>query len=83
TTRGWGTVENTFPLKTVIDPKESYLLLLVHSITIRDDGEPIEGRGVDPHVDITKSSWKKDLQKYFNSQEFINTIEKIVENPPR
>jgi len=82
-TRGWGTVENTFPLKTIIDPKESYLLLLVHSITLREDGEPVEGRGIDPNVDTTKSGWKKNLPKYFNSPEFIKNIENVVDNPPK
>jgi hypothetical protein len=67
TTRGWGTVENTFPLNTMIDPKEKYLLLLVHSITLRDDGEPIEGRGVTPNIDITSPDWKTALSKRFDA----------------
>lgn len=83
TTRGWGTVENTFSLETTIDESEKYLLLLVHSITLRDDGEPVEGRGVDPHVDIRSASWKKDLARYFDSPEFIQTIQKVVANPPK
>jgi hypothetical protein len=83
TTRGWGTVENTFPLETAIDEKEKYLLLLVHSITLRDDGEPVEGRGVDPDVSIKDPNWKKELAKRFESPEFVATIQKALANPPK
>ncbi len=79
TTRGWGTVENTFPLETTVDPKEKYLLLLVHSITIREDGEPVEGRGIDPHVNIKDPNWKKQLSERIDSAEFIKTIEKVLQ----
>lgn len=83
TTRGWGTVENTFPLETTVDPKEKYLLLLVHSITLREDGQPVEGRGVDPHISIKDSAWKSNLSKYFDSDAFRKTIVNVIQNPPK
>ena len=78
TTRGWGTIENTYPIDTEIDPTEKYILLLVNSITLRDDGQPIEGRGVDPDVDISKAGWQKELPKHFDSQSLIDAIKSVV-----
>ncbi len=80
-TKGWGTVENTFPMVTAIDPSEKYSLLLVHSLTLRDDHQPIEGRGVDPDVDITKPDWKSRLGKFFNSKNLINALAQIATQP--
>lgn len=78
TTRGWGTVENTYPIDTVIDPEEKYVLLLVNSITLREDGTPIEGRGIDPDVDISKAGWQKLLSQNFQSQSLIDAIKQVV-----
>jgi len=78
TTRGWGTVENTYPMETEIDPGVKYSLLLVNNITLREDGEPIEGRGVDPDVDISKSNWQNELNKQFISESLINAIKKEI-----
>lgn len=66
-TKGWGTVENTFPLDTDMGDGNKYSVLLVHSLTLRDDGEPIEGRGVDPDIDTSNSNWKREVQKSFSS----------------
>lgn len=81
-TRGWGTIENTFPMETVIDPSEKYSLLLVHSITLRDDGQSIEGLGVDPDIDITKSDWKTKLPQFFRSPNIIKVLSDIATKPP-
>jgi C-terminal processing protease CtpA/Prc len=81
TTKGWGTVENTFSLDTVIDPNEKYSLFLVHSLTLRDDNQPIEGRGVDPDVDIKNPDWKSQLSKFFNSKNLINALAQIASQP--
>jgi len=81
TTKGWGTVENTFPIDSIIDPGEKYSLLLVHSLTLRDDHQPIEGRGVDPDVDIKKPDWKSQLGKFFNSKNLINALAQIAAKP--
>ena len=81
-TRGWGTVENTFPLTTEIDPEEKYALLLVHSLTLRDDNVPIEGKGVDPHVDIRSETFKKDLRGYIRNTSLLNAVEAEIKNTP-
>lgn len=78
TTRGWGTIENTYPIDAVIDPEEKFVLLLVNSLTIRDDGQPIEGKGVDPDVDISKPNWQKELGKNFKSESIINAIKTVL-----
>lgn len=79
TTRGWGTVENTFPLETRIEEGERYLLLLVHSLTLRDDGEAVEGRGVEPHISVKDRAWKEDLSKRLRSESLIREIKRIYE----
>jgi len=82
TTAGWGTIENTYPLETVIDPTEKYMLLLVNSITLRSDGQPVEGRGVDPDVNIANANWREDLKKYFNDAGLIQALKEIAVKPP-
>jgi hypothetical protein len=82
TTGGWGTIENTYPLETIVDPNEKYALLLVNSITLRDDNQPIQGRGVDPDVDISNSNWKNKLGNYFHSPDFIQALRAKATQPP-
>lgn len=79
-TKGWGTVERVFPLENQITQKEKYSLFLVHSITLRDDNQPIEGRGVDPDINIKDSSWPQKLLQYFNNQDLINNVQKILQS---
>ncbi len=74
TTRGWGSVENTYPLKTVIDPSTSYALLLVNALTLRYDQQPIEQNGVAPDVDTGKPGWQKELSHYFSSASLIAAL---------
>ena len=74
TTRGCGSVENTYPLKTVIDPSASYSLLLVNSLTLGDTQQPIEQNGVAPDVDTGKSGWQKQLPIYFSSLSLIKAL---------
>ncbi|MES2014500.1 MAG: S41 family peptidase [Patescibacteria group bacterium] len=82
TTRGWGTVENTYPLETRIDPATTYSLLLVNSITLREDNQPVEGRGVDADVDTSKVGWENKLPNYFDSASLISAIRKTATKPP-
>ncbi len=82
TTRGWGTVENTFPLQTTTDASTTYALLLVHAITLRDDQQPIQGRGVDPDVAISDANWKVELSNYFTSPGIIAALKKEADQPP-
>jgi hypothetical protein len=82
TTRGWGSVENTYPLTTTIDASTTYALLLVNSLTIRDDGNPIEGNGVVPDVSISDKNWKAELPQHFHSQSIISALEQVATKPP-
>ena len=82
TTRGWGTVENTFPLQTTTDASTTYALLLVHAITLRDDQQPIQGRGVDPDVAISDANWKSELSNYFTLPSIIAALKKEADQPP-
>lgn len=66
-TKGWGTIEQLYPLKAQIDPNEKYSIFLVNHITLRDDGEPIEGRGVEPNISLDDSNWDKELFGYYNN----------------
>ena len=82
TTRGWGTVENTYPLTTVIEPNVTYALLLVNSITLRDDGQPIESRGVDPDIDIAKKGWQAKVSELFTSSSLASAVKTAASKPP-
>ena len=82
TTRGWGTVENTFPMTSTPDASTTYALLLVHAITLRDDQQPVQGRGVDPDVTISNANWKSELSKYFRSASLIAVLKNEATQPP-
>lgn len=77
-TRGWGTVERVFPLDNQISQQEKYSLFLVHSITLRDDNLPIEGRGVEPNVNIKDDDWEQQLFSYFRNPVLTETLKEIV-----
>ncbi|MHB0978265.1 MAG: S41 family peptidase [Minisyncoccota bacterium] len=81
-TRGWGTVENTYPLETDIDPANKYLLLLVNSVTLRDDNQSIEGQGVEPDINTNDSNWKTKLKDYFHSQSLIQAVSESASKLP-
>mgnify|MGYP001594019896 FL=1 len=76
-TKGWGTIERVFELENQISPAEIYSMFLVHTITLRDDGEPIEGRGVEPLINVQDPSWTKELYKYFNSNEIVSVVKQL------
>ncbi len=82
TTRGWGTVENTFPIDTMLTPDEKFVLFLVHSITLREDNQPIEGRGITPDVDIANPLWKQKLTEYFKSPNLIQALKETAAGAP-
>lgn len=78
-TKGWGTVEAVFKINNQIDPEnETYSALLVHSLTLREDSLPIEGRGVDPMININDPNWQQELYKYFSNQEIVNAVASLV-----
>lgn len=78
-TKGWGTVEMVYALDNQIDESQKFSMFLVHSVTLRDDGQPIEGRGVDPVIDIKNKDWPKQLMAYFNYPSLVETVKKLVE----
>jgi len=77
-TRGWGTVERVFPIENQIDPNEVYSVFLVHSLTLREDGEPIEGKGIEPVVDIKSKNWERELGEYHNNSAIIEALKKVL-----
>lgn len=77
-TKGWGTVEKVFEIKNQIDTKEKYSAFLVHHITLRDDGQPIEGRGVDPVISLKDPNWEKQLYSYFHYEQYARAIKEIL-----
>jgi C-terminal processing protease CtpA/Prc len=81
-TKGWGTVERVFPLQNQLTPDETYSMFLVHSLTLRDDNQPIEGEGVHPLISIDDKDWKNQLNAYFNHQSLIDSIERIWQDGP-
>lgn len=77
-TKGWGTVERVFPLDNQIDKGEKYSMFLVHSITLRDDNQPIEGRGVEPNVNIKDDNWEQQLFSYFKNPQLILAVKQVL-----
>lgn len=77
-TKGWGTIEKVFPLKTQLNGEEKYSLFLVHSLTLREDGQPIEGNGVLPVIDIEKEDWQKKLTQYYNSPDLNRAVAQLL-----
>ncbi len=76
--KGWGTVERVFPIENQIDEADKYSIFLVHSITIRDDGQPIEGRGVEPNVNIKDANWVSNLSSILKNPELVFSVEQMV-----
>ena len=77
-TRGWGTIEKVFPLKTQLDKKEKYSIFLVHSLTLDENGQPIQGHGVEPTIRMTSPNWENELLKYFNYPGLVKAIKRIA-----
>lgn len=80
-TKGWGTVEKVFALDNQISETEKYSLFLVHHVTLRDDGQPIEGRGVEPNISIKDKNWQKELLARFGFPEIVRAVEEIYSLP--
>lgn len=77
-TRGWGTVEKVFKLNNQIDSNEEYSVFLVHSLTLREDGQPIEGNGVEPVIDIKDPAWEQKLRRQFNSEKIVEAVKEVL-----
>lgn len=80
-TKGWGTVERIFPLEHQIDPQEKYSVFLVHRITLRDDNQPIEGRGVEPNVNIKDLDWENQLESFVRYPQLVSAVKQILNQP--
>ena len=68
---------NSFQLNQ-ISKTEKYSLFLVHSITLRDDNQPIEGRGVDPDINIKDTNWQQQLFSYFRNSQLVDAISDAI-----
>jgi C-terminal processing protease CtpA/Prc len=79
-TKGWGTVERVFPLQTKFDDNESYSAFLVHTVTLREDGLPIEGNGVEPMISIDDKNWTNQLLEHFNSESLVSAVKEVWGN---
>ena len=79
-TKGWGTVEKVFQLDQQMDENEKHSIFLVHSLVLRDDGQPIEGNGVEPTININDADWEKQLLAYFNYQELVDVVKEILKS---
>ncbi|MEX0917106.1 MAG: S41 family peptidase [Candidatus Paceibacterota bacterium] len=82
-TKGWGTVENTYPIETEIAEGEKYSLYLVNSLTLRDDQQPIEGNGVIPHVSIEEKGWEMRLLEYLDSRSLRSAVAEALSKEPQ
>jgi C-terminal processing protease CtpA/Prc len=80
TTKGWGTVERVFPIENQIAENEKYSMFLVHRLTLRADGQPIQSKGVEPHIDITKEDWQDKLYDYIPYPDLITAVNQIWNN---
>jgi len=81
-TRGWGTIESAINIDQQIDEKEKYALFLVHSLTLDENGQPIEGQGISPTIEITDSNWKDQLFAYFHYEELTRAVEEVWNKSP-
>lgn len=77
TTMGWGTIERVFPLERQISDSEEYSIFLVHHLTLREDGTPIEGSGVEPMISVQDPNWQTQLNRYFNDPELISQVAQL------
>ncbi len=78
TSKGWGTVERVFPLKNQLTKEEKFSIFLVHSLTLREDGKPIEGKGVEPTISLENPDWEQQLLDYYPLPLLISSIKQII-----
>lgn len=81
TTKGWGTIEAVLNVEQQLDQDEKYSIFLVHSLTLRDDNQPIEGNGVNPLISINDPGWEQQLYAYFHYDELIEAVKEIWNKP--
>lgn len=81
TSKGWGTVERIFPISNQISKDETFSIFLVHHLTIRDDGQPIEGKGVEPNISTTDFEFDSKLSAQFKYPEFERVLKQVLKSP--
>jgi len=81
-TKGWGTIESVINLEHQITEEEKYSMFLVHSLTLREDNQPIEGNGVEPLISINDPNWEKQLFAYFHYDELAEAIKEVWNKNP-
>ncbi len=79
TTKGWGTIERVFPLENQLSTDQEYSVFLVHHLTLRSDGKPIQGNGVEPMIAISSKNWQDQLKHYFDNQQLIDQVQALVD----
>lgn len=82
TTRGWGTVERVFPLENQYSNDLTYSVFLVHHLTLRADGQPIQDQGVVPEVEMSKADWQEELSTYLPDAELLRAVGEIWNSQP-
>ena len=81
TTRGWGSIEQIVQMQTPLG-SETYSLLLVVGLTVADDAQQIEGRGVIPDVNVKNNAWQSELSKHLFSSDLITVLKKTALEKP-
>jgi hypothetical protein len=76
-TKGWGTIESLFDITNQIDSNQKYAVFLAHTLTLGDDNLPIEGKGIEPMLNIEDKNWQKALAAYDPDPLLIQTIKNI------
>jgi curved DNA-binding protein CbpA/flagellar basal body-associated protein FliL len=77
-TKGWGTVERVFPINNQFDKTQTFSVFLAHSLTLADDNQPIEGRGVQPTISLNDPNWEKELYSHFRYPELADAIKEML-----
>lgn len=81
-TKGWGTIESVIDMNTQIDPQEKYSIFLVNSLSLNEENQPIEGKGVSPTIQINDPGWENQLFAYFHYLELTKAVKEIWNTPP-
>jgi len=81
-TKGWGTIETVINLEHQITEDEKYSMFLVHSITLRENNQPIEGNGVEPLISMNNPNWEKQLFAYFHYDELTDAVKEVWNKNP-
>ena len=81
-TRGWGTIERVFELENQYRADREYSLFLVHHLTLRGDGKPIQNNGVVPEVRTEKDGWQQQLYNYIPHDPLVRQVENVWNTIP-